>query len=936
MAVKMSNQPSHRQALAPLFGILFWVTCGFAPQDSFRQLISAIESLDAQDRPSVDSLMVVSRPFFQSETDSIRARVNLTWARYYNTAFRYDSARHFAEEAVALFQQTGQVREEALARFFLGHLCYDVEDISSAISQYHKALFLFEELGMSKYAADAYNGVANSYCYIVEYSLALENYEKALELHRANSDSIGVAKVLGNMASLYTTRKEYDRALEYYEKALKWSVSDARQRMDHILGIGIVKEETGVYDGAEAYYREAVSLARELKDHVQLAYTYQNLAFLYIKTGQLDSVPKYLELTRQLKDKYSIIALEANIQEINHEYLYKRGQYQQAYEVLLSARAQSDSFYDLDMTRQLQEVQAQYGALRSEKELAQKDLDLERASGEIARNQFQRNSLIVGLLLVLVLVGMIFRSRRQKDKANRLLTQKNEQIEAKNKEIKAIEESKSRWFINISHELRTPLTLIKGPVRQALESIPANDPVYKDLKMADRNVAQLQKLVDEILDISKMEDGKMPLHLGHANFTEMVLNALATFDSAARALKIKLEMDMSPGEKVVVWADGDKINNVLNNLMSNALKFTHEGGCITVGLRKAAGEVHLFVKDTGDGIPPGDLHRIFDRFYQSDTSGSQGGTGVGLALCKEIARMHGGELTAVSELGKGSCFELILPLKEPGEVSLGEEVPMEHLVEEVREGYQAILRDRKVLIVEDNPDMREYIAGFLRSSFEIVEARDGVEGLEMLTSHVPDVIVSDVMMPRMDGATFATRVKEHPRWRNIPFVTVSAISDEAEKLKTLRIGIDDYLVKPFFAEELLVRIQNLIINYSERVSSQEEVEEEEISFEEKTLKNLEKEVYAHIDDITYNVARLAEAASMSERQLYRYIRQMTGLTPANFIKEIRMQKAMELIQKRVYKRTSQLSYAVGFQQPAYFSSVFKKRFGRLPAEYIEG
>lgn len=938
----MSNPPANKYAFFLLISTLFCVHCAFAQSNEFQNLVRSIEAIEAQDEPPTDSLWALSQPYFSAKSDTIKARINLLWGRHYFSEFQFDSAKHFMEEAIGFYAKApGRRRDLATSLIYLGHLSYDIEDISSAISAYHRALAIYEELGMQAEAGNAYNGIGNSYCYIAEFNLSLENYQKSMELYSTIGDSTGVSKVLGNIANLYTVRKDYDKSLEYYEKALKWSVNNARQRMDHILGIGIIKEETKEYDGAEAYYREAVSLGKEVKDYIQLAYTYQNLAFLYVNTDQLDSVPKYMELTRELAEKYAIGNLHNNLNEINHQYLFKKGLYKEAYELLKEVRAKSDSFYNLDMTRQLQEVEAQYSTLKKQKELAQKDLELERASGELGRKEFQRNILIVGLLFVMVLVVMIYRSRRLKDRANNILKQKNQQIEEKNKEIKSMEEAKSRWFINISHELRTPLTLIKGPIRQALGAIPTNDHIYKDLKIADRNVGQLQKLVDEILDLSKMEDGKMPVNLGRTNLTELVLNALASFDSAARHTKVKLEFELDPQDPVVISADREKINNVLTNLISNALKFTHEGGKITVGLQVSEEGVALFVRDTGDGIPADDLDKIFDRFYQSTHSGGGlGGTGVGLAFCKEIARMHGGDLSVTSELGVGSRFELFLPgqrLSGTDEMAQEEEA-LQLATPDIHEEpaqYRSVLKDKKILVVEDNADMRAYISGFLSRDFEVIEARDGMEGLEKLRAHTPDLIVSDVMMPRMDGLTFAREVKKHPTWKNIPFITVSAIGDETEKVNTLRIGIDDYLVKPFFAEELRVRVQNLIYNYSERITSQAEPQEEEISHEEKTLKKLEKEVYDNIDDSNFNVIRLAEAASMSERQLYRYIREMTGLTPANFIKEIRLQRAMDLIQKKVYKRTSQLSYAVGFPQPAYFSTVFKKRFGRLPAEYIE-
>jgi signal transduction histidine kinase/DNA-binding response OmpR family regulator len=577
------------------------------------------------------------------------------------------------------------------------------------------------------------------------------------------------------------------------------------------------------------------------------------------------------------------------------------------------------------------------------KSIAQKDLALEKASSDLQRNRIIRNGLIAGIIAFVFVVIFIYRSQKAKVRANQLLLQKNSEIEEKNKEIKSIEAAKTKWFINIAHELRTPLTLIKGPVRHALLSDPSNDQVHDHLRIADRNVNRLQKLVNEILDISKMESGMMPLNLKNVDLTELVLSAMAAFDDEAMDLGVKLEAVLNLEEPLIGRADGEKINNVIINLISNALKFTHKGGIVTVGLSSENDLIHLYVEDTGEGISQEDIERVFDRFYQaSNSAGKQGGTGVGLALCKEIAKMHHGELLVSSELGEGSRFELIIPHVKPFESAMPE--AQDKLIPEIipeispqpeeAMANESLYKGKCILIVDDNEDMRDYIATFLRNDFELLTAREGAEALGILKGHTPDLIISDIMMPGMDGLAFTKAVKLSDEWSSIPFITLSAVSDRQEKVRTLRIGIDDYIVKPFDGEELLVRVQNLICNYAERLSLGGE-KEEEVSHEQKILKKLEQEVYEHIEDSNFNVQRLAEIASMSERQLYRYIKQMTGLTPASFVREVRLQRAMELLQKGIYKRTSQVSYAVGFQQPAYFSTVFKKRFGRTPSEYID-
>lgn len=907
----------------------------------YAQVLEAVKKLRSQDQPNLDSVWQVVDNYLLTATDSAKAEILYQFGDYYYGVFKYDSAKLLLEESLKAWRQTNDSTDLAATLLYNGHVNYDIEDIGKAIEQYHEALNIYEDLGLKENVANAYNSIGNAYSYIVDYSLSLVNYQKGLEIYKETNDSAGVSMVYSNLAGLYTTLKDYHKAEEAYQQAYNWSQKDLLAKLDIAVGLGVIKNETRHFEEAEVKFRQAITLAKEVKNDVELAYVYQNMAFTFLETNQLDSVLFYRNLTQELVDKCSIVQLQTNIKELDHAYYYKLGEYKLAYELLEKVRNETDSFYDLDMTRQLQEVQAQYSTLKTEKEIAQKNLELEKASNELIRNELVRNYLIAGIFIVLVMVILIYRSQKLKTKANKLLLEKNQQIEDKNKEIKVIEEAKSKWFINISHELRTPLTLIKGPVRHALQSVQPNDQVYDHLRIADRNVSRLQKLVDEILDISKMESGKMPLNLRNVNLTELMINAMANFDSAAREVKVSLEMDLNPAEPILARVDEEKINNVIINLIANALKFTHTGGKITAGLTKQDDEIKIYVADTGDGIPQEDVHKIFSRFYQaSNAIGKHGGTGVGLALCKEIAILHKGDLKVTSQVEKGSVFELSIPYVKVIEDSTPDSdnpspiLSLEEIDEEQGSELQSLVKGKKILIVDDNADMREYIAAFLKHDFKIIQAQDGIEALELLDKATPDLIVSDIMMPRMDGVKFAQEVKANPKWKNIPFITVSAVGDNHEKVKTLRIGIDDYMVKPFFAEELLVRIQNLIRNYSERINSTEE-STEDLSQEEKLLKKLESEVYSNIDDIGFNVQRLAEIAAMSERQLYRYLKQMTGLTPATFVREIRLQRAMELIQKRTYSRTSQLSYAVGFQQPSYFSTVFKKRFGRLPAEYLE-
>ena len=349
----------------------------------------------------------------------------------------------------------------------------------------------------------------------------------------------------------------------------------------------------------------------------------------------------------------------------------------------------------------------------------------------------------------------------------------------------------------------------------------------------------------------------------------------------------------------------------------------------------------IIVKDNGRGIPSVDIDRVFDRFFQSsrDSQEVTGGTGIGLALSKEIAEMHGGQLTVTSTPGMGSSFTLVLPEEiEASKASFGAEKTSLEDVESglivSPDGVMSVDRKPKLLLLEDNEDMATYISSLLTDHFEVKNARSGIQGLELLGSYDIKFIISDIMMPEMDGVTFLKKVKSDPLWKHLPFIHLTALSDESLKKELLRIGVDDFLMKPFDQEELIIRVHNLYNNYMQRISLDGE-SKKEVSHDEKMMNILKKEVLDHLEDTNFNVLRLADGAAMSERQLYRYLKSTTGLTPLQFIQEIKLTKANDLARKKVYSSTSELSSAVGFKQPAYFASLFEKRFGKKPAVILK-
>jgi adenylate cyclase len=398
-------------------------------------------------------------------------------------------------------------------------------------------------------------------------------------------------------------------------------------------------------------------------------------------------------------------------------------------------------------------------------------------------------------------------------------------------QLRDLDIAKSRFFSNISHEFRTPLTLILGPLEQEIEARGPDTPSGRRLAVAARNGQRLLRLINQLLDVAKLEAGAMPLVLAPTDVAALVASTAAAFETIAAKQGIALHV-ASPPAGIWCRVDADQLQKVLLNLLSNAFKFTRAGS-ITVGVRKIGAELELQVTDTGIGIPPAELEHVFDRFHQVDGAQSreQKGTGIGLALVKELVELHGGRVSVASTMHEGTTFWVRLPVApandEPGAVVgtappavAGARIPERLEVSTLDDGPpQAVAAATfstdgtaaRVLLVEDNPDMRAYVRSCLGAEYEIIEAINGTAGLELAKAHAPDLVISDVMMPGMDGYDLLARLKGDAATSSVPVVLLTAKASDATRLEGIEAGADDYLAKPFNPKELRARIRNLLL-----------------------------------------------------------------------------------------------------------------------------
>ena len=504
--------------------------------------------------------------------------------------------------------------------------------------------------------------------------------------------------------------------------------------------------------------------------------------------------------------------------------------------------------------------------------------------------------------------------------------------------------AKLQFFTNISHELRTPLTLIADPVNYIIHDDNLNSQQRSMLQIVQRNVLVLTQLVSEILDFRKVQNGKMELRLSDFNLSENMKQWIMLFSASAQ--KKHIAISMNAPDVVMLRADQDKIERICYNLLSNALKYTSEGGEITLTAKEEDGRVMISVADNGCGISSDELPYIFDRFYQAKNAGR--GTGIGLAIVKAFTELHHGEVSATSVEGKGSTFTIHIPVRQKGEVTNQPTEKIEQLVEpssaqevpnqarHIDELIQPYQTDKpEVLIIDDNIDIRTYLRSVLSEKYNVSEAADGKAGLELARKIVPDIVLSDIMMPVMDGLAFCQQLKTDKAISHIPVILLTARSLDEQRAEGYEHGADAYLSKPFSLRLLLSRIDNLIESRKKLNQTWSKgVEDDEIGnisneIDKSFLKQLRKIIQENLANSDLSVEQIGDEIGLSRVQLYRKVKALTGYSPVEIVRKARLTRARHLLQT-TERTVSEVAYAVGFSTPSYFSKCYKDEFGENP------
>ena len=515
-----------------------------------------------------------------------------------------------------------------------------------------------------------------------------------------------------------------------------------------------------------------------------------------------------------------------------------------------------------------------------------------------------------------------------------------------NTRLKEIDNLKTKFFTNISHEFRTPLTLLVGPIDDLQKKYPQEGII----SVMQRNLQRLQSLINQILDLSKLEAGEMTTKLQEVDLPKFFNQLFASFESLAQGKKIIFHHSQNYVEQLGLF-DLDKLEKIVFNLLSNAFKFTPENGRINVRVEYLEKQILITVQDFGIGISSERLPHIFDRFYQVDNSSQrvQEGTGIGLSLVKELVSLLNGKIEVNSKLGKGTIFTLNLPfepinnLSKPLDKFAGKNYP-EPVFNDIQkvDGFKVEENGQPImLIVEDNPDLRNYIASIFENQYQLVMAVDGEDGLAKAIEFVPDIVISDLMMPKLDGLGFCEKLKNDERINHIPVIMLTAKASLSDRLVGLEHGADDYLSKPFNKEELTVRVSNLVNQRElmrEKYSSQiietfPKIEVvKELTMDELFIQKATKVIDKHLDKSAFDVEKFANEMNLSSVQLRRKLKAITDQTATEFVRNYRLEIASNMLRKGGVT-VSEIAYKVGFDSLPYFSKVFHEKYGMTASEW---
>lgn len=878
----------------------------------------------AENTSDLDSVVLLTRKAYDiaidKGTDSLKAALTFHLSQAYYNVSQFGTAKLLANKADSIASMHELYLWEYRAKTRLAAINAMQENSNATFDLYNKALEIAHKTGDSINIGDAFNNMGNAYLTVDKFAEAEKYLKKALDIYNklnlSESEKLITYKNLARSVSdIKDSEKYMDLAYKVVEKE-----NNAFKSSAFYLTAGEMYRQKGFYDESIESFEKAIQIAQKAKI-VQIeviGYAGKGVVQKYRKDfkNAIKTLNKALSYS-ELGISNKLLVLE----ELAHAYRLV-DDYKNAYDTMDLFNTITDSIQDVNWESKYAEYDVKYNT-------AQKDIDLANQKLEIEKQERSKYQIIfIGIILLLITAGL-FQNYLQRQR------RKKEQAEAMARKEKEHNDMRTKFLGNIAHEIRTPLTLINGHLDLTLEKENLDTTIKNHVLAAKSSSNQVLENVNEILDLIKFEDKLSNEANSTIQIDSFLKRNFLSFESLAASKNISLHYNSKIPEDLVINSSEKKIERIVNNLITNALKFSNSDARIEAQATVADSTLQFSVRDYGLGIPKSELDNVFKRFYQTQEGQKVGGIGIGLALSKEYAESMGGELKVQSDRDQGATFTLSFPIT----IAKSNEVDDDEVKVLTPDNNQLTLEKKaRVLIVEDNLEMSKYLKEILSHYYDCDVAFNGMEALQKVQQHTYEIITSDVMMPNMDGYEFKEKVNNLDRTKHIPFIFISAKALDEDKLLGFELGVDDYITKPFSKQELIARMKSLLDNKQRReewaINHPDLVIEEE-SYEDKLLFKIRKLVYDHLDDRDYKVDQLSQDLGYSSRQLNRILKKQLGLSPVQYILEIRLAVAHNMIIKKQKASISEVRAEVGISSTSYFNQKFEERYGIKPKKLLE-
>ncbi len=894
-------------------------------------------------------------------------------ANYFRRIQQLDSAVFYFDVSSKLAKSYNYPRGIALSQNGLCRIYYFLGQSENAVKACAECLDVAMEMDDLMIVTDTYTAFGNIYSRQNNMKMAIHYYLKADSIHSKTPQRPDViAATYQSLGTIYEELKDYDTAIKYFTKAnnefkkIPANVTFYLNTTDLHLGaayyhkgrleladsllqntytyfksikdegyvarnstyLGLISLNKANLDQAEQYLTEGFQLHKDKLFSYETALAAHELGKLYIRKKEPQKAIYYFnQLLLNYNDDANTLLQQETIKGLSEAYALNKD-YANAYKTLEHSYNLKDSLNNSHNLASIREIDTKYQTEKKEQQI-----NLLKSQNETVEQQKknQRNLLLSGIGIVSIAGLFVYFLYRNRKKTNTKL-----------KEIDAL---KTNFFTNISHEFRTPLTLISIPIDDIIADDTISDKKRKQFTVAKQNSERLLELVNQLLDLSKIDEGHLKLHIQQGNVLQLISALSESFSYYAKQKNITYTIDVEQSLEAV-WYDKDAVEKITINLLSNALKYTPENGKVSCKAYIENHKLFLTVKNSGKGLTPFELNNIFERFYQTNEQNQ--GSGIGLSLVKELVGLHNGKIEVKSNPNEETSFQLHISIDKK---SFKNDTVIVNSNTKIEKGIPLytntsiedddVFKDSDLpilLIVEDNTDLRNLLKQSFEHSYNVITAPNGNIGVELALEHIPDLIISDIMMPEKDGITLTEDLKTDERTAHVPIILLTAKAEVESQFKGIDTGADDYITKPFDKKLLALKVEKLIESRRQlqlRYSQELVLLPKDIAFtnlDEKFLEKVQSTLDENLIDPSFNVKEFSEAVGMSRMQLHRKLKALTGLSTSEFIRSQRLKLATQFL-KTSDINMSEVGYSVGFNDHSYFAKCFKEVYNCSPSEY---